>query len=144
MKIINLTSITAEGATDANTLVFKLAAQCSRIPQAAKNEKDPLKVYANSNGTLAISTSGLFPWSCSLTIGRSVNLLNRIVTSGYLEWQPKGEQPMKFAGRLPKAFQDDILLVKMRPGQELSTEMHCVKGIGKDHAKFSPVGQFDP
>uniref|UniRef100_A0A8D3D8Q7 DNA-directed RNA polymerase RpoA/D/Rpb3-type domain-containing protein n=1 Tax=Scophthalmus maximus TaxID=52904 RepID=A0A8D3D8Q7_SCOMX len=27
----------------------------------------------------------------------------------------------------------------LRPGQELDITMHCVKGIGKDHAKFSPV-----
>uniref|UniRef100_A0A8C9WFJ2 RNA polymerase I and III subunit C n=1 Tax=Scleropages formosus TaxID=113540 RepID=A0A8C9WFJ2_SCLFO len=27
----------------------------------------------------------------------------------------------------------------LRPGQELDIVMHCVKGIGKDHAKFSPV-----
>ncbi|KAG8747141.1 DNA-directed RNA polymerase core subunit rpc40 [Ceratobasidium sp. 414] len=28
---------------------------------------------------------------------------------------------------------------KLRPGQELGMELHCVKGIGQDHAKFSPV-----
>uniref|UniRef100_A0A8C2A7E1 DNA-directed RNA polymerases I and III subunit RPAC1 n=1 Tax=Cyprinus carpio TaxID=7962 RepID=A0A8C2A7E1_CYPCA len=33
----------------------------------------------------------------------------------------------------------DILLAQLRPGQELDVVMHCVKGIGKDHAKFSPV-----
>uniref|UniRef100_A0A673BWF4 DNA-directed RNA polymerase RpoA/D/Rpb3-type domain-containing protein n=1 Tax=Sphaeramia orbicularis TaxID=375764 RepID=A0A673BWF4_9TELE len=27
----------------------------------------------------------------------------------------------------------------LRPGQELDIVMHCVKGLGKDHAKFSPV-----
>ncbi|CAB1312619.1 unnamed protein product [Coregonus sp. 'balchen'] len=33
----------------------------------------------------------------------------------------------------------DILLAQLRPGQELDIVMHCVKGIGQDHAKFSPV-----
>lgn len=29
----------------------------------------------------------------------------------------------------------------MRPGQEIHAFMHAVKGIGRDHAKFSPVGK---
>lgn len=27
----------------------------------------------------------------------------------------------------------------MRPGQAIDLEMHCILGIGRDHAKFSPV-----
>ena len=38
------------------------------------------------------------------------------------------------------AVHDDILLAKMVAGQEIELEAHCVKGLGKDHAKFSPVG----
>ncbi|OXB76588.1 UNVERIFIED_CONTAM: hypothetical protein H355_014479 [Colinus virginianus] len=34
---------------------------------------------------------------------------------------------------------DNILIALLRPGQEIDVLMHCVKGIGKDHAKFSPV-----
>lgn len=32
-----------------------------------------------------------------------------------------------------------ILLAKMRPYQSIDIIMHAVKGIGRDHAKFSPV-----
>ena len=35
---------------------------------------------------------------------------------------------------------DDILLCKMVAGQEIELEAHCVKGQGKEHAKWSPVG----
>lgn len=35
---------------------------------------------------------------------------------------------------------NDILIAKMRPGQEIDLRLHAVKGIGGDHAKFSPVG----
>ena len=35
---------------------------------------------------------------------------------------------------------DDILLARLKPGQEIELEAVCVKGFGKDHAKFSPVG----
>jgi hypothetical protein len=30
----------------------------------------------------------------------------------------------------------------MNPGQELNIKLAAFKGIGKDHAKFSPVGNF--
>ena len=62
------------------------------------------------------------------------------MTTADLSWQPKGDQETTFADGLPKPVQDDILLVKMRPGQEIAAELHCEKGIGKDHAKYSPVG----
>jgi len=35
----------------------------------------------------------------------------------------------------------DILINKLKPGQILDLRMDCVKGIGRDHAKFSPVGE---
>ena len=34
---------------------------------------------------------------------------------------------------------DDIIISQMRPGHELDLRLIAVKGIGKDHAKFSPV-----
>ena len=32
-----------------------------------------------------------------------------------------------------------ILVAKLRPGQRIKLRCHCIKGIGMDHAKFSPV-----
>jgi DNA-directed RNA polymerase I and III subunit RPAC1 len=38
-----------------------------------------------------------------------------------------------------KPIHDDILIAKMRPGQEIEMDLICEKGVGKTHAKWSPV-----
>lgn len=42
-----------------------------------------------------------------------------------------------------KPIHDDILVAKLRPGHILDLRMDCVKGIGRDHVKFSPVGKYE-
>ncbi|KAL9936070.1 hypothetical protein V8E36_004912 [Tilletia maclaganii] len=95
---------------DTNTVVFYLETECTRNPAAKKGETDPEKLYINSN-----------------------------VTSGQLQWSPRGGQEEDFQGRQLQPVNPDILLAKLRPGQSINLELHCEKGIGKDHAKFSPV-----
>lgn len=63
------------------------------------------------------------------------------VISGDFEWMPQGNQADVLPDPKPKPVQDEILLAKLRPGQEIMCEMHCEKGIGRTHAKWSPVGQ---
>jgi DNA-directed RNA polymerase I and III subunit RPAC1 len=116
--------------TDKNTIVFSLGVECIRNPDAARDETDPSRLYINSS-----------------------------VYSAHLKFQHHGKQYKMFNLPLPKNVEDsdhhmkgdawgpepqptvkDILLVKMRPGQKLNMLCYCVKGVGKDHAKFSPVG----
>jgi DNA-directed RNA polymerase I and III subunit RPAC1 len=56
-----------------------------------------------------------------------------------IEFCPSGQQVQRFAESPIRAANPDILLAKLRPGQNIAIEMHAVKGLGKDHAKFSPV-----
>jgi len=67
---------------------------------------------------------------------------NASVYSGDLEWVPIGDQRERFAAEgiaEPKPLHDDILIAKLRPGQEIEMELVCEKGIGRTHAKWSPV-----
>lgn len=62
---------------------------------------------------------------------------SRVLTSD-LVWQPQGDQATKYPEGI-RPVHEDILLAKLRPGQSMEFTAYCQKGIGKDHAKFSPV-----
>ncbi|EMC95425.1 hypothetical protein BAUCODRAFT_541052 [Baudoinia panamericana UAMH 10762] len=57
-----------------------------------------------------------------------------------LVFEPQGEQTQHFSGENAiRPVNPDILIAKLRPGQKIDLRCHCYKGIGMDHAKFSPV-----
>ncbi|XP_063300246.1 DNA-directed RNA polymerases I and III subunit RPAC1 [Pelobates fuscus] len=100
----------AEG-TEIDTLQFELKVKCTRNPQASKDSSDPNELY-----------------------------LNHKVYTSHMKWVPQGNQADLFPeADTPRPVHDDILIAQLRPGQEIHVLMHCVKGVGKDHAKFSPV-----
>ena len=103
----------SDQATDRNTIVFKLKVDCTRNLVAPRDCTDSAVLYYNSE-----------------------------VLARDLQWDPQGEQLEIFAKRPPAPTIPETVLVKMRPGQGIEMEMHAVKGLGKDHAKFSPVGTF--
>ena len=97
--------------TDFNTVVLQLGVECSENPSAAPGETDPRKLY------------------------RHAHVYARDIT-----FSPVGRQEKVFAGDGEiRPVNPDILIAKLRPGQKILLEMHCIKGIGADHAKFSPV-----
>lgn len=103
--------------TPENSLRFKLNVQCTKkipgAPVVLNNTEDEEKHYNNPN-----------------------------VYSGDLEWVPIGDQLERFESLKlpkPKPLLDDILIAKLRPGMEIEMEVICEKGIGKTHAKWSPV-----
>lgn len=64
------------------------------------------------------------------------------VYSGHIKWLPIGDQLSIYKESELGPVHDDILIAKMRPGHELDLKLIVVKGVGRDHAKFSPVGQY--
>eukprot|EP00112_Aurelia_sp_Birch-Aquarium-sp1_P025178 Seg824.14 transcript_id=Seg824.14/GoldUCD/mRNA.D3Y31 product="DNA-directed RNA polymerases I and III subunit RPAC1" protein_id=Seg824.14/GoldUCD/D3Y31 len=102
-----------EGEEEAHwntVLEFELKVKCTRNPKAPKDTNDPDELYLNSK-----------------------------VTTEHLKWTPIGKQFKEYKSTDIRPVYNDILIAKLRPGQEIDLKVHCVKGIGKDHAKFSPV-----
>lgn len=100
-------------ATDENTIVLKLKHECHWNESRKKGDIEPTDLYVGSN-----------------------------VYARDLVWSPVGQQVQRFSeeeGGGIRSTNPDILIAKMRPGQVLDLEMHAIKGIGADHAKFSPV-----
>ncbi|XP_072104560.1 DNA-directed RNA polymerases I and III subunit RPAC1 isoform X2 [Mobula birostris] len=99
-----------EEGTEIDTLQFHLKVKCTKNPKALKDSSDPEELY-----------------------------LNHKVYSKHLKWVPIGNQADLFGQVEIRPVHDDILIAQLRPGQEIDVVVHCVKGIAKDHAKFSPV-----
>ncbi|MCJ1478448.1 DNA-directed RNA polymerase core subunit rpc40 [Lambiella insularis] len=99
-------------ATDWDTVILLLRIECTKNKGAKPGEDDPLKLYHNAH-----------------------------VYARHLQWTPVGRQKDMFPepDGIIRPTNPDILLAKLRPGQAIDLEIHCVMGLGADHAKFSPV-----
>lgn len=64
---------------------------------------------------------------------------NHSIYSGQIKWVPVGNQASIYKEADVGPIDDDILISRMRPGHEFDIKLFAVKGVGKDHAKFSPV-----
>ena len=142
-----------EDATDLNTLVFTMNVACknnSNSDTATTNNtntthmehaKDPDGLMdPNTDPGLQASMSSL-PTTTSTTTSTTPGTTRPYTQHVYsqdLVWSPAGDQ-LEFAGQKIEPLHKDILITKLRPGQVIECEAHAVKGIGKDHAKFSPV-----
>ncbi|KAK1829823.1 DNA-directed RNA polymerase [Podospora conica] len=96
---------------DYNTVMLSLHVECTFNDDAAADETDPTRLYHHAH-----------------------------VYARDIQYVPIGRQAKYFSG--PDAIapvHPDILIAKLRPGQVIDLTMHMHKGVGSDHAKFSPV-----
>lgn len=117
MKWYEKPSEDAEGSgtpSDYNCAILQLRVKCEwqdgGMQRAIQGETDPEKLYVNHS-----------------------------IYAKDMQWHAIGKQHDMFANGAVEPVNPDILIVKIRPGQEIDLTMHAMKGIGQDHAKFSPV-----
>jgi len=96
--------------SEQDTLKFELKVKCTWNPNRPADSSEPDEMY-----------------------------LNHKVYSGNLRWIPIGSQSRMYTAKDVGPVEADILIAKLRPGHEIDLTMDAVKGIGSDHAKFSPV-----
>ncbi|KAJ9124135.1 hypothetical protein QFC22_000931 [Naganishia vaughanmartiniae] len=118
-------------SNDENTIVFGLTVDCTRRANVRRDETDPEKLYENAS-----VFSSKIEWQHK---GRQYKHLNlpkpADVADDGMSHEPENGQ----FDEPPQPANDDILLTKLRPGQSLNMLLYCVKGIGRTHAKWSPV-----
>lgn len=101
-----------DSTSKAHTLVFTLEAKCEKLEGVDSGR-----------------------------VGRRENLYKDYkVYSRHLKWVPLADQGKKFRGKsVIRPVHKNILIAKLADNQEIDLRLHAVKGIGRDHAKFSPV-----
>lgn len=150
-------------ATDRNTIVFRLAVSCDaedvkedrqrkreaqrkqQNKAAAKPKTDDNEDDSEEEGVVEDDPTLQEAATSAAKAKRKENKTipkrpyTKHVYSGDLIWVPQGDQEERFKDAKIRPVHDDILIAKLRPGQTIELEAHCRRGIGKDHAKYSPV-----
>lgn len=137
-------------ANDRNTLVFQLQVKCPSRPKAAATGRpggggdggggEDASLTETERSVLRNTELDAAAWAAAKkqaieTPGRPYTLH---VYSKDLVWMPQGDQDGRFPDGI-RPVHGDILVAKLRPGQEIELEAHAQRGTGRDHAKYSPV-----
>jgi len=105
-----------EKFTDKNRIQFNLHVKCIRKPEYIG--ADPVELAK---------------------LPKAQYLDNHLVLTDKFIWAPLGDQVERFGQHKPSILFPNILFAKLAENQEIEVEMHCTRGVGKVHTKWSPV-----
>lgn len=113
-------------------------------PLADKAAADAAALHRTVKSSSGGGERGSAPDASSTPIDAPHRPFTKHVYASDLLWAPQGDQLKRFpikegGGGGIRPIHEDILLAKLRPGQVIELEAHARKGVGADHAKFSPV-----
>ncbi|KAL7088127.1 hypothetical protein ACP275_13G109400 [Erythranthe tilingii] len=111
--------------SEKNTIVFKLHSRCEKKSSRINVKSSELK-WLPGGSEFALSTEKPTQDSTS-----------KIKT--YTSFTCSQDSLPEFSSNPIAPTHDDITLAVLGPGQEIELEAHAVKGMGKTHAKWSPV-----
>ncbi|CAN6556127.1 unnamed protein product [Malus baccata var. baccata] len=110
-----------------NTIVFKLHVQCKRGGTA-------YFTYVKSKELIWLPNGSEFPLESQDTKPESSSKQKT-----YTSFTCSQDSLPEFSDNPIDPTSGDIIIARLGPGQEIELEAHAVKGIGKTHAKWSPV-----
>ncbi|KAK6934626.1 DNA-directed RNA polymerase, RpoA/D/Rpb3-type [Dillenia turbinata] len=114
-----------DAPTEKNTIVFKLHVRCERGSPRITVKSDELKWLPNgSEFVLATEKQGSNSTAKPKT---------------YTSFTCSQDTMPEFSSNPISPKYPDIILAKLGPGQEIELEAHAIKGVGRTHAKWSPV-----
>ncbi|KAA0065740.1 DNA-directed RNA polymerases I and III subunit RPAC1 [Cucumis melo var. makuwa] len=106
-----------------NTIVFRLHARC---------ERGKPRLTVKSEALTWLPNGSEFPLVSDKSIPNSK-------PQTYTSFSCSQDKLPEFSKNSIGPKDSDIILARLGPGQEIELEAHAVKGMGKTHAKWSPV-----
>lgn len=100
--------------------------------------KAPPEQFTNIDEPADINENNTIVFELNIQCGQESKSNLSVYTKDII-WKPIGKQEVTFSSNPIRPVDEDILICKLAPSQKIEATLYAQKGIGRDHAKFSPV-----